>query len=308
MKLLSTFLLGISLIIGCNSSPKKAGENSEEIEFVKTRTDFYELNRPKEKIEGVLVLFGGTGQIIESTKREFPIIDLAIKKEIAVLFIDFDRKIWLEEEYKVYLKESIEDAFETNQLPTENIAIGGFSGGGNITLLISDYLVETNSALAPKGIFTVDSPVDLLELCLNAQRNKQRNFHPLQVQEAEWIINLMHNELGKPEEGIEKYEELSPFTSRTNNIENLKNLDGLKIRFYTEPDTTWWKENRGNQANEMNAHWIEKLCNRLDQELPNAKVELIKTQNMGYRANGDRHPHSWSIVDKEELLEWVLGS
>jgi hypothetical protein len=36
------------------------------------------------------------------------------------------------------------------------------------------------------------------------------------------------------------------------------------------------------------------------------QVEYISTENKGYRANGDRHPHSWSIVDKDKLVEWIL--
>ena len=36
------------------------------------------------------------------------------------------------------------------------------------------------------------------------------------------------------------------------------------------------------------------------------KIELINTKNKGYRADGTRHPHSWAIVDKENLLNWVL--
>jgi hypothetical protein len=37
-------------------------------------------------------------------------------------------------------------------------------------------------------------------------------------------------------------------------------------------------------------------------------VELITTENKGYRANGQRHPHSWSIVDGKDLIKWMLGN
>jgi len=35
-------------------------------------------------------------------------------------------------------------------------------------------------------------------------------------------------------------------------------------------------------------------------------VELIETKDKGYRADGERHPHSWSIVDTENLIHWIL--
>ncbi len=36
------------------------------------------------------------------------------------------------------------------------------------------------------------------------------------------------------------------------------------------------------------------------------QVEYIPTENKGYIANGERHPYSWSIVDKEELVDWMM--
>jgi hypothetical protein len=35
------------------------------------------------------------------------------------------------------------------------------------------------------------------------------------------------------------------------------------------------------------------------------KAEFIKTENRGIRANGEIHPHSWSIVEKESLIKWI---
>ena len=29
--------------------------------------------------------------------------------------------------------------------------------------------------------------------------------------------------------------------------------------------------------------------------------------SLRYRPDGSRHPHSWSIVDNGELVEWLLG-
>jgi hypothetical protein len=40
--------------------------------------------------------------------------------------------------------------------------------------------------------------------------------------------------------------------------------------------------------------------------LGNRDAELITTQERGVRPNGERHPHSWSIVDEPELQAWIL--
>jgi hypothetical protein len=42
------------------------------------------------------------------------------------------------------------------------------------------------------------------------------------------------------------------------------------------------------------------------QLLGNLQAELITTQGRGMRPDGNRHPHSWSIVDEKELQAWLL--
>jgi len=103
---------------------------------------------------------------------------------------------------------------------------------------------------------------------------------------------------------MSKYENYSIFTSETNNFDNIINLKNVKIRFYTEPDTLWWKKNRMADFDQMNAYYLEQLSDLL-KKAGFKQVEYIATENKGYRANGQRHPHSWSIVDKKELIEWV---
>lgn len=55
----------------------------------------------------------------------------------------------------------------------------------------------------------------------------------------------------------------------------------------------------------MNAYYIKKLSESLKNS-GFGKVEYITTENKGYRENGKKHPHSWSIVDKNELIKWIL--
>ena len=78
-----------------------------------------------------------------------------------------------------------------------------------------------------------------------------------------------------------------------------------QIRLYTEPDTLWWKKNRMADYDQMNAYYIKRLSESLKKS-GFRSVEYIPTQNKGYRANGERHPHSWSIIDKKELIKWMM--
>ncbi len=302
-------IITVTLVIlfwGCNF--KKEQVVSEVQGGIQTiETEDYLLKKTKSNPLATLILFGGFPESPIDIMREFAIDSLAELNGVTLLYSKFNRRLWLEENEKNKLKSTLEHAFEKHILSKENIYIGGFSSGGNISLLLSNYLIEQQSSIQPQGLFLVDSPVDLLALYQCAQKNVKRNFMPASVQESQGIITQFDEHFGNIENGIRNYEKHSPYTCRTKNINNLTDLRNLKIRMYTEPDTLWWKENRRNNYDEMNAFYIKALANEIQDQLNNTKVELIETQNKGFRRNGYRHPHSWSIVDKDELIKWILN-
>ncbi len=130
-------------------------------------------------------------------------------------------------------------------------------------------------------------------------------YQKFMVQESNWLLETLGSNFGNPKDGIKKYEDKAVFTYSTDNTSNLKKLKNTKIRLYTEPDTLWWKNNRMADYKQMNAFYIEKLSKSLIGK-GYENVEYIPTINKGYRANGDRHPHSWTIVDKNDLINWIL--
>ena len=125
------------------------------------------------------------------------------------------------------------------------------------------------------------------------------------MQESTWLLQTLGTQFGNPNIDISKYQEYAVYTSITDHTDNLKNLKNTKIRMYTEPDTLWWKENRMADYDQMNAYYIKNLSETL-KTLEFKDVEYISTKNKGYRANGERHPHSWAIVDKTNLINWIL--
>ncbi len=274
--------------------------------FTTVETDDYELMLPKGKQTGVLLLFPGFPESPEVVKREFEIVAPAMRAGIALVLMKFNRRIWLEKDEKTSLSNVINRLVEEHRLPKESVYIGGFSSGGNVSLLISNYLVQSESEVQPQGVFIIDSPVDLLALYENSQRNIQRNFSPVAVQESTMIVSMMESAFGKPEDSLALYEKHAVYTGQTHNTSNLSHLKDVKLRFYTEPDTLWWKQNRQNDYEETNAHAIKNLADELTEKFGD-HVTYISTQNRGYRANGDRHPHAWSIVEIDDLMHWITN-
>ena len=93
---------------------------------------------------------------------------------------------------------------------------------------------------------------------------------------------------------------------KTDNTHNISELKNTKIRLYTEPDTLWWQQNRMAAYEQTNAFYIKNLAESLKAK-QFKDVVYIATENKGYRANGERHPHSWSIVDEKNLMQWILS-
>jgi len=308
MKKASILLLFFILIVSCKQNNKEKEQIvTEKIQITEIVKEDYELYKPNKEIKGVLILFGGYPENADDIKREFQILDIARENSIAVLLSNFNQKLWLEESEKHQLAKKLQDIVVENELPTENIFVGGFSSGGVVSLLISDFIIGMKQFyIDPKGVFIVDSPIDLTALYKSSEKNIERNFFEPSIQESTWLLETLDNNFGNPKDNIEKYEKNAVFTYRTNNISNLKKLKRTKIRLYTEPDTLWWKENRMADYEQMNAFYIKKLSESLTQK-GYESVEYIPTTDKGYRANGERHPHSWSIVDKKDLVNWILN-
>lgn len=301
MKKLLKFSCMIAFIF--SSTLSIAQKNGNEINHISS--DFYELYKP-DTTEVVSMLFGGYPENAEDIEREFAINNLANKKSIAVAYLNYSRKLWLEENEKIELAESIQDLLISNNLPTKRIFFGGFSSGGNMALLISDFLNRNSKYnIKPKGVFIVDSPLDLLELYHTSEKNIKNNFSEDAVAESTWILETFNNKFGDPIENLKEYEKYSVSTLSTKNIKNINALNETKLRFYTEPDTLWWKENKMADYEDLNAYHIKVLSENLQQNgFKNS--EYIPSKIKGHRSNGVRHPHSWSIVDKGELLKWML--
>jgi hypothetical protein len=296
----------LTVFLSCQNGKQGNTAMSGKPEYQEITNEHYELSKPAKNIKKVLILFGGFPEKPEDIKQEFPILEWAKEKNIAVLYMNFNQKLWLEDNEKQQLAERLQHIFTANKLPANDTYIGGFSSGGNVALLMGSFLAKNkNFHVVPRGVFIVDSPIDLVALYKSAEKNVAHQFSAVSIQESTWIIETLGKQLGNPNDDISKYQQYAIYTSQTDHIDNLKGLKNTKIRLYTEPDTLWWKNNRKADFDQMNAYYIKKLSESLKKSGFN-QVEYIPTANKGYRANGDRHPHSWSIVDKKELIEWMM--
>lgn len=304
MKILLSIALVFTLFTSCTNDGPEKTEYVEKIELTEIVNEYYELIRPRDP-QAVLVLFGGYPEKAHDIRQEFDLLDEAIIAGIAVVYMNYNQKLSLEEAEKKALALELETIFKDHDLPRHRIYLGGFSSGGNVALLISDFLKQLHSEISPIGVFAIDAPIDLAGLYKGSKQNVERHLPEPAVNESIWILQTLENELGNPQQDIANYEHYSVYTSETAHFDNIQNLQDVKIRFYAEPDTLWWKQNSMADSEQMNAYYIEQLSKLLN-KAGFKQVEYITTENKGYRADGERHPHSWSIVDKKKLIEWMM--
>ncbi len=258
---------------------------------------------PKQK--AVLILFPCFPCDKENTKTEAKFLTDLDQEGITTLLLGVNHKLYLTELEKIEISNQLDSIFENNHLKYENIFIGGFSSGGNIALLLSNHLLETKNNIEPSGVFAVDSPLDLEALYNGAKKDVKNNIHPDAVAEGNFIIELFEKEIGKPNEEIDRYKAMSPYLISCNSTINMQNLSKIKTRFYCEPDLDWQMKNRQRNYNDLNAYKMEMVHQAL-LNMCSIHTEFIKTTNRGIRANGERHPHSWNIVERDSLIKWIL--
>ena len=121
------------------------------------------------------------------------------------------------------------------------------------------------------------------------------------------MINRLEKENGgSPTTHLSEYYKLSPYSFSDTNQTAIKKLIKMPLRIYTEPDLEWWLKERSADLTSMNATDCSAMINELNR-LGNKNAELITTRGKGFRKpNNYRHPHSWSIVDNDELISWLL--
>ena len=295
IKRITVMIMLSLLLVNCKTK-------NDKIKVVKGEN--YELKISNDQ-KAVLILFPCFPCDIENTKSEAKFLKNIEKEGVTTLLLGYNQKLFLTDTEKAEYANVLNTILDKNKVKKENIFIGGFSGGGNISVVLSNFLLKTKNAIQPKGMFVVDSPLDIEELYNGAKRDIKKNISAEAVEEGKFIVELIETKIGKPSDSIEKYKRISPYLISCNSTNNIEYLKNIKTRFYCEPDLEWQMKNKHRKYEELNAYQLDRTCNSL-LKLGAKKTEFIKTKNRGFRANGEKRPHSWNIVERESLLKWIL--
>lgn len=255
----------------------------------------------------LLVLFNGGNGKAAGIPPETKLPQVAEKEKFLTIGID-QSQFFINDSTYEYISTVIHEI-----MLQENITqyfIGGMSLGGFTALRYTEMVVERqDTSLIPGAIFGVDPPIDHIAMRDYCFRELERDCSNeaasnLGKGEAKWILNYYEQAFGDFSEHRENYIQQSCFSAELEDGGNARYLKAIPINMIHELDPMWLIQERCRDITDSNLYSSSKLINYLyNQGNKNAKITL--TQNLGYRSNGLRHPHSWSIAEPNKTLDWL---
>ena len=268
---------------------------------------YEELNKV-ENPKALLVLFNGGAGIASKIAPETSIPDSAVSYHIKTIGID-QSGFYISDSIYSGISTIIKYAKEEHDIEN-NLFIGGFSLGGFTSVRFAEMAVEKNdSTMIPNAIFAIDPPLDHLDLvnyCLRELNRKCPDEEIIKVgkDEAKWILNYYLQHFGDFNKDSTSYIANSCFTDSQADGGNGKYLKSVPVNMIHEIDIMWLIHEKCRDLSDANAVLSSKFINFLYQE-GNRGAIITLTSNKGFRADGRRHPHSWSIADPIGTLNWL---
>lgn len=281
------------------------GQTPEKITFKDTQNHYLKL-LPKDKPEGILVILPGGGENGEKVMNQIKLDDLALEKNLIVLlptWEDGDFGFHIEQKF---IDRMVKDTVEKHKIPKDKISMGGLSGGGMLAVTYAERAIrDKNTYFIPNSVFALDAPLDYENMYYRLQREMERNYSDIGTNEAKYLTAEMVDAMGTPDKNRANYVRESMFSYREKDGGNAKYLLNIPILIYTEPGIIWQMENRGRDIYDLNVADITAMINLLRLK-GHKNADLVITNDRGIRPDGTRHPHSWSIMDSKECLNWIL--
>ncbi len=308
--ILTTLLFGYNYCFGQVMQKVMVSEDDPYAMYVNdgesTSLFYYQIVPPEHPI-GVLTILPSAGESVENLLEQINLHTKAYHHNILVIVpslnwgtIQRTPDIW-------FLDTIFKRVVDEHQIAKENFIFCGLSNGAMISLTYGISAVrDSNTYLVPKGIIGLDPPLDYARFYRYCEREIARNYNPAGVSEAQWFINT-YNQVygGSPDSFPQNYVNASIYSYGINGGGNARYLSGIPIRMHSDLNLDFLLNQRGRDLYDWNGTDIVAFVNQLRRN-GNENAEVIITQNKGVRLDGSKHPHSWSIMNTDETIKWIL--
>jgi len=277
----------------------------------KTKNYYTIIYPTKLPYKGFLCLIPGFGETADQISQQTTLHQLAAQNGILTIIPTLNDGVLsfgIDTASQQSLINILDHASSKLKLSALRFFIGGFSIGGSAAIKYAETAVAKNLRIKPSLIFAIDPPLDFERFYYSAKRDVRLSVNSAPSQENVYMIKRIEEIMdGTPISAIENYYSISPYSFNDQSQQAIKKLVNIPLRIYSEPDVNWWINERGSDFSAMNVLDCSAMINELNR-LGNAKAQLITTTNKGFRKpENRRHPHSWSIVNNDELIAWLLA-
>lgn len=269
--------------------------------------------------KGVLVLFPSAFESCESViSCNKYLIQKCFDKGImtVVLSSNFNRSLGLDNFALNFFNQTFAEIITKNNFLKDKFIMCGLSLGGMNALRYTEIAQDKNftTSIKPIAVIGIDPPVDEMGLFNRAQdevnlyqpdSSKLSSGQQNALAEGKMLIaDFKEMYGGSPEQVPNNYIQHSPYTRTSKTGGNAKYLLKIPTKIYCDPDINWHLKNRQRDYYHINASDQTALINFLTLN-GNKDAEFKSCIGKGYRLDGTRHPHSWSIIDAEDCLNWI---
>lgn len=273
-------------------------------------TLFYAALKPKVHIKGVMVLFPPTGQLVDDAiAANSRLIAIAHDSGILTIVPSLNHNLCLDSVTLHFVNTVFSDVLKRYKVAGKRFVLGGFSLGGMNAVRYTELAYEDSTLVIvrPASVYGIDPPLDWARMYYSFRRAVEKNFSAAAVAEANYYLQRLDSEFGgRPEDHMPAYVRYSMYSRSSPRGGNARFLRSIPVRIYSDPDIDWQLANRRVDFYDMNVLDGAAMINQLHLD-GNGQAELIIALGKGYRPDGTRHPHSWSLVVPEEHINWVLS-
>ncbi|HTL80101.1 MAG TPA: hypothetical protein VL651_00275 [Bacteroidia bacterium] len=270
---------------------------------------FYYSLQPAKKLKGTVVLIPSTGEradeAIVATKK---LAQLCCDSGLLVIWPSINHHIYFDQPSHLLLDSVFADVVKRYQAPKDKFFVGGFSLGAMLALRYTETANDgkNETVIIPRAVFGADPPVDLADLHDQFVRDTARKFSKAGMNEADYYLGEMHRCFGgAPQQFSANYVSNSIWSRSESDGGNAKFLLHTPLRIYSDPDIDWQMPQRGGDYYDMNAPDQTAMISELIRK-GNKQAEYVNALGKGFRPDGTRHPHSWSIIDPDGFVKWVI--
>jgi hypothetical protein len=289
------------------------GQTTETVFLNKkdSSSNYFIAFKPIGQPKGLLLLLTSFGETPQIASNETDLATVANREGLVTVFASLQygvQTFFIDSLSQVTLDQLIPNIQERYKLKNQPFYLGGFSLGGSGVVKYAERAYSRSDLPKPRAIFAVDPPLDFEKMYYSLEYTVRNSKVEISKREADYFIQRLKYEFQSiPQIDNKPFQSISPYSYSDTSQTNIKTLVNCPIMLISEPDIMWQMEERSRSMYDLNTLDCSLAINSL-KLLGNKNAQLVLTTGKGYRKlTGKRNPHSWSIMDSEKTIRWLLS-